>query len=132
MRPASEIETAAYRLVQECLSNAARHADAALAVVEVARRDGSMRIRVSDDGRGFDPARESEGFGLGGMRERVDLLDGELAISSRPGGGTEVVADLPLGGGAAALGRKLRRLHEAALERVLDEVRPPREKPSLR
>ncbi len=95
-RPASEIETAAYRMVQECLSNAARHADATLAVVEVARHDGSMRIRVSDNGRGFDPARESAGFGLSGMRERVDLLDGELQISSRPGGGTEVVADLPL------------------------------------
>jgi PAS domain S-box-containing protein len=99
MRPASEIETAAYRLVQECLSNAARHADAALAVVEVTRHDSSMRIRVSDDGRGFDPARETEGFGIGGMRERVDLLDGELTIASEPGGGTEIVADLPLGGG---------------------------------
>ena len=100
MRPASELETAAYRLVQECLSNAARHADAALVVVEVTRRDGSMRIRVSDDGRGFDPARETEGFGIGGMRERVDLLDGELTIASEPGGGTEIVAELPLGGGA--------------------------------
>jgi PAS domain S-box-containing protein len=100
MRPASEIETAAYRLVQECLSNAARHADAALAVVEVTRHDSSMRIRVSDDGRGFDPARETEGFGIGGMRERVDLLDGELMIASEPGGGTEIVADLPLGGTA--------------------------------
>ena len=95
-RPASEIETAAYRLVQECLTNAARHADATLVVVDVIRDNGSMRIRVSDNGRGFDPARESAGFGLSGMRERVDLLAGELQISSRPGGGTEVVGDLPL------------------------------------
>jgi PAS domain S-box-containing protein len=99
MRPAPEIETAAYRLVQECLSNAARHADATLAVVEVTRRNGSMRVRVTDDGRGFDPARETEGFGIGGMRERVDLLDGELTIASEPSGGTEIVAVLPLGGG---------------------------------
>jgi len=99
MRPAPEIETAAYRLVQECLSNAARHADATLAVVEVTRRNGSMRIRVTDDGRGFDPARETEGFGIGGMRERVDLLVGELTIASEPSGGTEIVAVLPLGGG---------------------------------
>jgi PAS domain S-box-containing protein len=105
MRPASEIETAAYRLVQECLSNAARHADAALAVVEVTRPDGSMRIRVSDDGRGFDPARETEGFGIGGMRERVDLLNGELTIASAPGAGTDIVADLPLGGGDGDGGR---------------------------
>ena len=95
-RPASEIETAAYRLVQECLSNAARHADATLAVVDVARQDGSMRIRVSDDGRGFDPARENAGFGLSGMRERVELLDGELMITSEPGSGTQVLAELPL------------------------------------
>jgi PAS domain S-box-containing protein len=99
MRPASEMETAAYRIVQECLSNAARHADAALALVEVQRRQGSMRIRVSDDGRGLDPARDTEGFGISGMRERVELLDGELTIASEPGRGTEIVAVLPLGGG---------------------------------
>jgi PAS domain S-box-containing protein len=97
-RPASEIETAAYRLVQECLSNAARHADATLVVVDVTRRNGSMRIRVSDNGGGFDPARETPGFGLSGMRERVGLLDGELTIASDPGSGTEIVADLPLNG----------------------------------
>ena len=98
------METAAYRIVQECLSNAARHADAALAVVEVERRQGSMRIRVSDDGGGFDPARDTEGFGISGMRERVELLDGELTIASEPGRGTEIVADLPLGGAAATHG----------------------------
>jgi PAS domain S-box-containing protein len=101
-RPASEIETAAYRLVQECLGNAARHADATLVVVEVTRRDGSMRIRVSDNGRGFDPARDTAGFGLSGMRERVGLLDGALTIASDPDSGTEIVADLPLEGGKSA------------------------------
>ena len=55
-----------------------------------------MRIRVSDDGRGFDPARENAGFGLSGMRERVELLDGELRITSEPGSGTQVLAELPL------------------------------------
>jgi PAS domain S-box-containing protein len=101
LRPASEIETAAYRLVQECLSNAARHADATLVVIAVTQRDGSMRIRVSDDGRGFDPAHVSAGFGISGMRERADLLDGELTIASHPGSGTEIVADLPLTGSVA-------------------------------
>ena len=95
-RPASEIDTAAYRIVQECLSNAARHATASLAVVELIRRDGSLRIRVSDDGRGFHPEREGRGFGLRGMRERVDLLDGRLTIALREEGGTEVLATLPL------------------------------------
>ena len=96
--PASEIDTAAYRIVQECLSNAARHANASLAVVELVRRDGRLRIRVSDDGRGFDMRRESEGFGLRGMRERVELLDGRLTLALREEGGTEVVATLPLPG----------------------------------
>jgi PAS domain S-box-containing protein len=94
--PASDIDTAAYRIVQECLSNAARHANASLAVVEVVRRDGRLRIRVSDDGRGFDARRNGEGFGLRGMRERVELLDGRLTIALREEGGTEVVATLPL------------------------------------
>ena len=96
-RPASEIDTAAYRIVQECLTNAARHAHASLVVVELTRRDGSMRIRVSDDGRGFQLGNESGGFGLRGMRERVELLDGRLTIARREEGGTEVVAALPLG-----------------------------------
>jgi signal transduction histidine kinase len=95
--PASEIDTAAYRIVQECLSNAARHADASRVAVELVRRDGFLRIRVSDDGRGFRAGPEGEGFGLRGMRERVDLLDGRLTIALREEGGTEVVARLPLG-----------------------------------
>jgi len=94
--PASDIETAAYRIVQECLSNAARHAEASCVAVELARRDGVLRIRVSDDGRGFRPGSEAEGFGLRGMRERVELLDGRLRIAVREEGGTEVVAKLPL------------------------------------
>jgi PAS domain S-box-containing protein len=94
--PASEIDTAAYRIVQECLTNAARHAHASLVVVELARRDGTLRIRVSDDGRGFDLSAEGAGFGLRGMRERVELLDGRLSIGVREEGGTEVAATLPL------------------------------------
>src|SRR4029079_13009169 len=81
--PASDIETAAYRIVQECLSNAARHAEASCVAVELTRRDGVLRIRVSDDGRGFRPGSEAEGFGLRGMRERVELLDGRLRIAVR-------------------------------------------------
>ena len=96
--PASDLDTAAYRIVQECLSNAARHANASRAVVELVRRDCRLRIRVSDDGRGFDTRGEGEGFGLRGMRERVELLDGRLTIALREEGGTEVVATLPLAG----------------------------------
>jgi PAS domain S-box-containing protein len=94
-RLAQEVETAAYRIVQEGLSNAARHAGASRVVVELSQRGGSVEVRVSDDGRGFDPASGAPGFGLRGMRERVDLLDGRLRIESHPGRGTEVAAVLP-------------------------------------
>jgi signal transduction histidine kinase len=55
-------------------------------------------VSVADDGHGFDVSREGPGFGLRGMRERVDLIDGRLAISSSAGAGTEVTARLPQGG----------------------------------
>ena len=91
------METAAYRITQECLSNAARHAGASRVLIEVAQRNGELRVRVTDDGDGFQPDRDSPGFGLRGMRERVDLLSGELEIDSQPGSGTQVTALLPVG-----------------------------------
>ena len=91
-----DVETTAYRIAQECLSNAARHAEASRVLVELEQQNGSLRLRVTDDGRGFGPERESVGFGLRGMRERVNLLAGELRIGSQPGSGTEVVARLPV------------------------------------
>ena len=96
-RLAPDVETAAYRITQECLSNAARHAGARRVFIELAQRDGALRVRVTDDGGGFQPDGESAGFGLRGMRERVDLLAGELEIGSQPGSGTQVTALLPVG-----------------------------------
>jgi PAS domain S-box-containing protein len=95
-RLASEVETAAYRIVQECLSNAARHAEATRVEVELSRRNGSLGVRIADDGNGFDPGTESAGYGLRGMRERVDLLDGSLTVESARSRGTSVTAALPL------------------------------------
>lgn len=94
---ASEVETAAYRIAQECLTNAARHAAATEVTVEAAQAGGTLELRVRDDGRGFHPDRESAGFGLEVMRERAELLDGTLEIVSVLGAGTEVRARLPLG-----------------------------------
>jgi PAS domain S-box-containing protein len=96
-RLASEVETAAYRIVQECLSNAARHAEASTVEIELTQRNGSLSVRIGDDGHGFDPESESAGYGLRGMRERVDLLDGSLTVESQKSRGTEVTAALPLG-----------------------------------
>lgn len=92
---APDVETAAYRIAQECLSNAAKHAGATRVHVELAQDDGALRVRVRDDGAGFDTASDGSGFGLRSMRERVDLLRGRLTIRSTPDEGTEVAATLP-------------------------------------
>jgi len=78
-----------YRVVQEALSNVARHAQARTVHVEVRRRDGRAVVRIVDDGRGIDP-RAPRGLGLAGMRERALLAGGSLAIVSTAGLGTTV------------------------------------------
>jgi signal transduction histidine kinase len=100
-----EIESAVYRLVQEALSNAAKHADAQRVKVHVAAHDSRAEIVVKDDGRGFDPDVATAGFGLLGMRERVALVGGTLEVVSQPGEGTEVHVVVPLSGvGTASSG----------------------------
>jgi signal transduction histidine kinase len=90
-----------YRLVQEALTNAVRHSGARNAKVVVERLANSIVVRVTDDGRGFDPVR-SRGMGILGMEERVKHLGGVLRVESQPGKGATVAAELPLpaGGGA--------------------------------
>lgn len=90
-----QIENTVYRLVQEALNNAARHAETDRATVDVTETEESIRVRICDEGRGFDPAAETNGFGLLGMRERVTLAGGTLKVESAPGGGTVVTAVLP-------------------------------------
>jgi signal transduction histidine kinase len=92
-RLAPETESTVYRVVQEALTNVAKHACASNVHVEVARANGTVEVVVEDDGRGFDPASVCDGLGLIGMRERVELTGGELEIRSRPG--TRIAATLP-------------------------------------
>jgi signal transduction histidine kinase len=92
----SEVETALYRIVQEALTNIAKHARATTVSVLVARKSGSVTAVIEDDGVGFSPEEPGEGLGLVGMRERVELLGGRLALESRPGAGTTVAAEVPL------------------------------------
>jgi signal transduction histidine kinase len=89
-----EYKICIYRLVQEALNNAVRHSGAANAKVVVERPGKSIVVRVTDDGRGFDPAR-SRGMGILGMEERVKRLGGTLRVESQPGKGTTVTAELP-------------------------------------
>ena len=91
-----EVETAMYRIVQEALTNAAKHGHAKRAVVEVHEDETDVHVSVRDDGHGFDPAEQTEGFGLLGMHERVQLLDGALHVTSSPGAGTTVEASFPI------------------------------------
>jgi len=95
-RPPPELETAIYRIVQESLTNASKHGGAKRAVVEIHERDTTVHISVRDDGAGFDMEAETDGFGLLGMRERVDLLGGEISIDSAPGHGATVTASIPV------------------------------------
>ncbi|HWA53403.1 MAG TPA: GAF domain-containing sensor histidine kinase [Solirubrobacterales bacterium] len=90
-----EIEDAVYRLVQEALHNAVQHGEPERVTVEVTEEGEQLRVCIGDDGRGFDPAAPTEGFGLLGMRERAELAGGELDLSSAPGGGTTIVAVVP-------------------------------------
>jgi signal transduction histidine kinase len=91
-----ELEDMIYRVVQEALSNVAKHATAGHVEVAIVRGDGVVQVSIRDDGVGFDPDRDVGGFGLLGIRERVDLLDGTLAIESTPGSGTRMRISVPL------------------------------------
>lgn len=90
-----EHKTCVYRVVQEALNNAGRHAAAAHARVHVRQAGGKLDVSVEDDGKGFDPV-TTKGLGLLGMEERVKRLGGTLTIHSRPGKGTTLEAELPL------------------------------------
>jgi signal transduction histidine kinase len=94
-------ESAIYRVVQEALTNIARHSGATHASLVVERRDGRLVVVVEDDGRGFDPERDTRatdapGLGLLGVRERVALLGGTLAIESTAGSGTSLYIRIPI------------------------------------
>lgn len=96
-----DLETLAYRVVQEALSNAGKHARASRIGVAVEAVAGQLRIEVTDDGEGFDSAKAREFLrmgrvGLASMRERVELANGTFMVHSTPGRGTSVVATLPL------------------------------------
>jgi signal transduction histidine kinase len=94
----SEVETVLYRIVQEALTNVAKHSDAHRVSIVLTRREGRAAAIVEDDGLGFDPQAQSKtGLGLVGMRERVTLVGGRIQIESAAEAGTTLVAEVPLG-----------------------------------
>jgi signal transduction histidine kinase len=100
-----ELEMTVYRIVQECLNNVLRHAEAKEVLLRVECRDGVLEVQVKDDGRGFDPTGagamtapgDGQGLGLLGIRERLALFGGWLSIESAPGRGTHVRFGVPAG-----------------------------------
>jgi signal transduction histidine kinase len=103
-RLAPEAEIAVYRIIQEALTNVARHAQARQVLVRISSLDGSVLVEIQDDGIGFDAgddwwaAVSGRHFGLLGMRERALALGGKLKISSQSGQGTRVALTVPCGG----------------------------------
>jgi PAS domain S-box-containing protein len=91
----SNLATAVFRIVQEALTNVARHADASEVSVQIDETDDGIRLNVWDNGHGFAIDGNKKTFGLLGMRERVVMLGGSLAIDSPPGAGTHITAWLP-------------------------------------
>jgi signal transduction histidine kinase len=87
------------RCVQESVTNAIRHARAKNLWIELVRADGAIEVRATDDGRGAPQVRF--GNGLAGMRERIELVGGRLAVESKPGQGFDVSASIPLRAGAS-------------------------------
>jgi signal transduction histidine kinase len=96
----AEVETAVFRVVQEAITNIARHAQASEAHISLALKDGKLIVRVEDNGVGFDPTSVlnsgQTGWGLRGMQERISLLGGKFYIGSKSGSGTLLLAEVPL------------------------------------
>jgi signal transduction histidine kinase len=102
----AELESTVYRIVQEALTNVSRHAEATSAVVRISERNGIVSASVTDDGKGLPNADRlgprgdglEGGFGMGGMRERAELVGGELEFGPAPTKGTSVRLVVPLAG----------------------------------
>lgn len=93
----SDVETALFRVAQECLLNVHRHSNSATAAVTLVRDGTNLRLQPRDEGVGMSGSQNRTGFGVGllGIRERIRQLDGKLEIISRNGKGTTVVATIP-------------------------------------
>lgn len=95
-RLAPDIETVAYRVTQEALTNVARHAAGTTALVAMTIDGRTLRVEVTDDGCGFDTETQIQHLGLAGMAERAALAGGDVTVISRPGVGTTITLEVPI------------------------------------
>jgi signal transduction histidine kinase len=89
-------KTSLYRIVQEALTNCARHSEARSILIQLASEEQQYVVRIEDDGKGFTPARSARGLGLIGIEERVAEMGGALNLDSKPGAGTRIFISIPL------------------------------------
>ncbi len=95
----SSVKAAMFRLVQECLNNVEKHSGASMVQVKIEFQENTLRLVVKDDGIGFDQAAQKAkggSYGLLGMRERAQLLEGTMELQSSPGEGTKVMFQIPV------------------------------------
>ncbi|MFA5810299.1 MAG: ATP-binding protein, partial [Thermoleophilia bacterium] len=101
-RLSPEMETVLYRVVQEALTNIARHSEATKCRVKLRRRESVVQGVIEDNGKGFDPQtvmlsdEKGRGLGLHGMKERIELVGGSLEFESHPGEGSTIFIEVPL------------------------------------
>jgi signal transduction histidine kinase len=101
----SQLETAVFRIVQEALTNVARHAGVKEATVRLWKNEERVGVQVEDHGAGFDPGPalpRTPSTGVSGMKERTELLGGDFTLDSTPGQGTCITVELPLPGSRPA------------------------------
>lgn len=124
-RLGQQVEVTAYRVIQEALNNVARHSAATRCCVSLVRLPDRLRIRVEDNGKGFDlNSVRKTGLGLIGMQERVSNLGGVLQIESRPGNGTTVIGDIPVDPDSAGEEAPAERSLPAMADSILRSTEP--------
>ena len=98
MQLTDAIKTALFRIVQESLTNVARHSGAKKVTVTFTNKDGTLFLSIADNGKGFDKQKVTDKRTLGilGMKERVNMINGVYKINADPGKGTEVLVKIPL------------------------------------
>ncbi len=92
----TEINTALYRILQEALTNIYKHSGANQVSIHLQQQPETIELEIEDNGQGFDPAGNTTGFGLQGMRERTAALGGRFLITSHPGSGCRIKISIPL------------------------------------
>jgi two-component system NarL family sensor kinase len=87
-----------YRVIQELINNAIKHAAATQAIVQVSKTNGGLSVTVEDDGKGFDTSilKNAKGIGWNNIESRIDFMKGKVDIQSAPGDGTSVLIELPV------------------------------------